>query len=75
MTSVPDSDEGELASGAFVRAVLLSESAVSLICVAGGAALIATRRLSFGLGVLLGWTATLLAGCALTILDSSTVYK
>jgi hypothetical protein len=54
-----------------VRAGGWSEAAVALICLGGGAALIATRRPGFGVGLLLGWAAALVGGGGLWLLNAS----
>jgi hypothetical protein len=66
-TPISASDEGEIASRTFLRAVFWSEPRWRSSASPGGVALIVTRRQSFGAGLLLGLTATLLAGCALLV--------
>jgi hypothetical protein len=70
-TPIPADDDGAISSDVFLRSCLWAEAAVALICVGGGAALIATRRLSFGAGLLLGWGAIVLAVPALLLINAS----
>jgi hypothetical protein len=67
LASSTGDDDGEASIGAFWIAVLSVEVVVVLACVAGGAVLVARQRHGLGIGLLLGWPLSLLAGCLVLV--------